>query len=148
LHLLDLARCAVQAIDDETIPHYRWRVKLSDRTIEVCCLPELTAAEMLGRYPGAELEPPSDAAPAPPAEPLEPAPRDPMDDRQFCTDCVHLTDQGLCLAAYNGKLEDGRKREYYPTTEPPRRCECFIRRHCSLIASKLRYPPVRPPARR
>jgi hypothetical protein len=39
-------------------PHYRWRVTLAEgNMIEVCCLPQLTGAEMQERYPGARLIP-------------------------------------------------------------------------------------------
>jgi hypothetical protein len=38
------------------LPHYRWRVFLADGTpFEVCCLPELTAAEMRELYPGVTI---------------------------------------------------------------------------------------------
>jgi hypothetical protein len=44
------------------LPRYRWLVTGPDvPPLEVCCLPELTEAEMRGRYPGATMEPLPDA---------------------------------------------------------------------------------------
>jgi len=37
--------------------HYRWRLTFTDRPrLEVCSLPEMTAAEVIARYPGAIVE--------------------------------------------------------------------------------------------
>lgn len=55
--------------DPETGVHYRWRVILADGTqFEVCCRPELTAAEMRELYPGAAVATLPDAAIAPRTE--------------------------------------------------------------------------------
>jgi hypothetical protein len=44
--------------DAKSGTYYRWRVILADGVpLEVCCLPELTAAEMCELYPGTTLAP-------------------------------------------------------------------------------------------
>jgi TubC N-terminal docking domain len=54
-------RAAIQANKVELLaqlPRYRWRVTSpSGETNEVCCLPEMTAAELQDRYPGRRLVP-------------------------------------------------------------------------------------------
>jgi hypothetical protein len=66
MDLLDIARSALaeRSADDE--PHFRWLVRLpAGSALEVVVLPELTAAEMRQRYPGATLEPLPDSAATP-----------------------------------------------------------------------------------
>lgn len=65
-----VARVATVAAPN-VAPRYRWRVSLPDGTrLEVCCLPQLTAAEMLERYADARLVPLPDA----PTEPYAKSP--------------------------------------------------------------------------
>jgi hypothetical protein len=60
--LLDIARRALTDRCAGDAAHYRWRVTVSDGTpFEVCCLPEITAAEMHALYAGARVEPLDDS---------------------------------------------------------------------------------------
>ena len=76
MNILDLARSALpnataRAVDrpPPAGTHYRWCVILADGTpFEVCCLPELTLAEVRELYRGATVQPMPDA-PGPVATP-------------------------------------------------------------------------------
>jgi len=58
MNLLELARSALTERSGDNTAHYRWCVTLPDGSaLEVCCLPELRAAEMQERYPRARLMP-------------------------------------------------------------------------------------------
>ena len=63
MNLLELARSALPGTADQRSgAHYRWRViGASNGVKEVCCLPEMTAAELQVCYPGARLVPLTDA---------------------------------------------------------------------------------------
>ena len=53
----------VAVADDGAGRHYRWRLAFADRPpLEICSVPEMTAAEAMARYPGASVEPLPDAA--------------------------------------------------------------------------------------
>src|SRR5215470_12904392 len=54
--LTDELRAAIRAHKRDLLaelPRYRWLVEESTGAREVCCLPEMTAAEMAGAYPKA-----------------------------------------------------------------------------------------------
>jgi TubC N-terminal docking domain len=57
--LTDELRAAIRSHKCELLaelPRYRWRiVEVSGEAKEVCCLPEMTAAEVLARYSGAQV---------------------------------------------------------------------------------------------
>ena len=52
--------------------------------------------------------------------------REPDDDRRPCTDCANLTARDKrCLAAWRGERPGNAPRDYRPTIDLPRRCECY-----------------------
>jgi hypothetical protein len=64
--LTDELRAAIRAHKRDLLaelPRYRWLiVELDDNGHEVCCLPEMTAAQLTPCYPGARFLPLPDAA--------------------------------------------------------------------------------------
>lgn len=68
MNLLDLARSALTERTEGTQdrPHYRWLIVDPDGggRRELCCLPEMTAAELATCYPGARIVPLPESAAA------------------------------------------------------------------------------------
>jgi hypothetical protein len=64
--LTDALRAAIRAHKCEPraeLPRYRWLILEADgRQREICCLPEMTAAEMAMCYPGQQFMPLPDSA--------------------------------------------------------------------------------------
>lgn len=49
------------------------------------------------------------------------------DERRTCLECRHLTQHGLCLAAWRGEFQ-GVRRDYQPVQDLPQRCPCYAPR--------------------